>query len=149
MLLFCSSEASKFQKRRDAVSGSWWFFNLSKLWKAWLCNSIDLEMISRDQKEAHHLFINPPEGLHTIPCGQAKEYCGSNAITENPRDKSPNYLALWAFGLESSCLYSGVTCYSTHNATRPLSSLPKSAADSRDFENSFPGIQVPKCPSCV
>lgn len=48
------------------------FLNLSKLHKALLCNIIDLEMVSCGQKEAHHLFINLPQGLQTIPCGQAE-----------------------------------------------------------------------------
>lgn len=48
------------------------FSNLSKLNKALLCNIVDLEMVSCGQKEAHHLFINPPEGLQIIPCGQAE-----------------------------------------------------------------------------
>jgi hypothetical protein len=40
--------------------------------KPLFCKIADLEMGSSGQKEAHHLFISPPAGLQTIPCGQAE-----------------------------------------------------------------------------
>lgn len=85
------------------------------------------------------------------PVARQKEYYRSNAITESPREKRPNYLAMWESGLESSSLYTAVLRHvnSAHSATGPLSGLPKSAAELRDFENSFPGIQLPQRPSCV
>lgn len=102
-------------------------FYLSKLWKPWLCNSIDLEMVSCGQKEAHHLFINPPEGLHTIPCGQAKRILWVKCHYRKPqREKTKlfGHVGIWA-GEQQFVHGRAATCHSAqcHRATQQPSKI--------------------------
>ena len=90
-------------------------------------------MISRGQKEAHHLFINPPEGLHTIPCGQAERILWVKCHYRKPqREKTKlfGHVGIWA-GEQQFVHGRAATCYSAHSATWPLNGLPKSAAELR------------------
>ena len=108
MLLFCSSKASKFQKRRDVVSGSWWFFILASSGNPGSAIALTLRWFPVARKKPIIYLLTLQKVCTQSPVARQKEYYGSNAVTESPREKRPNYLAVWEFGPERSSLYTAV-----------------------------------------
>ena len=109
-------------------------------------------MVSCGQKEAHHLFINPPEGLQTIPCGQAESIlwvrCYYKKAPKGRPTKLLGQVGMWAGELQFPCR-SGVVCMQVclpvDAPGPPLSGPPKLAVGLTGFERGFLGTPVSNC----
>lgn len=147
---FAAAKLQSFRKEGMWLVGADDFLILASSGKPGSAIALTLRWFPVARKKPIIYLLTLQKVCTQSPVARQKEYYGSNAITESPREKRPNYLAMWAFGLESSSLYTAVLRHVTpHTLPHGHSTAFQNQQQNWDFENSFPGIQVPKRPSCV